>query len=265
MIRSRFIATAGPGTLAAGALLFFLTIIAWLMLLRAPAMAMPAATPSAGEGIAFTLQWGIMMAAMMLPSATAMILLYRTVSQRLRGAGDKSIPPAAFMLVYLFVWLLIGVPVYAGYVLVGRFAQGSVPFNTALPYMIAATLFAAGTYQFTSVKRACLRKCETPLFFLMRRWRSGYGATFRIALDHAIYCVGCCWALMLILVVAGAMSLPWVLAIGLAVFAEKILPRRWRTAQVIGMVLIVLGGMIAMRPELARTLRGTHAPAGMTM
>lgn len=250
--RSRLV--AGPGTLTAGAALFLATVAAWLFLFRDAAMPMPRAIPSLAEAAVFTAQWGVMMAAMMLPSAAPMILLYGTVRRRLSAAGEQAIPVALFAGVYLIAWLLLGLPVYAGYVSAARLSAQSDSFAAITPFIVAGSLVLAGLYQLSNAKRVCLRYCEAPLPFLMRRWRAGYAATFRIAVDHAAWCVGCCWALMVILVVAGAMSMPWVLAIASAVFVEKVLPGGWHTARIIGIGLVLLGITVALRPELAHTL-----------
>jgi predicted metal-binding membrane protein len=202
-----------------------------------------------------------MMVAMMLPSAAPMILLYRTVTGRLPPYEDPSIPVVLFAAVYLLLWLLFGVPVYLASVAVANLSLRSPWLHAAMPYLLAGVLVAAGVYQFTAVKRACLRHCEQPLEFLMRQWRGGYRASLRLAVAHASYCIGCCWGLMVILVAAGAMSLPWVLAIAVIVFAEKVLPRGGRTARLVGVALIVLGLAVALRPELASRL----TPHGMTM
>jgi len=247
------------GTVILGTVLVAITVQSWLLVLRAGSsmeMSGPGASPSVAEAAVFTAEWGVMMAAMMLPSAAPMILLYRTVSRRLSAAGDRAIPVALFAGVYLLLWLLCGIPVYGGYVAVGFLAGRWPAFEAAVPYAVAGVLVAAGVYQLTEAKRACLRYCEPSLEFLMRRWRSGLGATFGLALEHAGYCIGCCWGLMVILVAAGAMSLPWVLAITVIVFAEKILPgRRW-TARLVGAGLMALGISVALRPELAGSLRG---------
>jgi predicted metal-binding membrane protein len=237
--------------------------MAWLLMSRlgsSMSMVGPDATPSIAKAAAFTAQWGVMMTAMMLPSAAPMILLYGTVSRRLTGEGNRSIPAGLFAAVYLGLWLLLGVPVYGGYVLVASLAARSQSLGTALPYMVAAVLVAGGAYQLTAAKRVCLRHCESPLGFLMRRWRSGYAPTLRLAVEHALYCIGCCWALMTILVVAGAMSTTWVLVIAMVVFAEKVLPHGWRTARWVGVSLIVLGFAVAIHPRLAGTMRPHAAP-----
>ncbi|HEX2208986.1 MAG TPA: DUF2182 domain-containing protein, partial [Longimicrobium sp.] len=252
--------------LAGGAALLAVAAAAWVAVLRgADGMSMhgPSAAPSLRDGLLFTWMWGVMMAAMMLPSAAPMILLYRTVSRRLATTGERVIPAWLFGGVYLCVWMLLGVPVYAGYVAAARLAERSAAFGALAPYLVAFSLAAAGAYQLTAAKRVCLKHCESPLGLLMRRWRSGYAATLRLALAHAGYCVGCCWGLMLVLVVAGSMSVPWVLVIALAVAAEKMLPRGLRTARLLGAALLVLATAVALRPELAGTLRpGSSAPGG---
>lgn len=243
-------------------LLFAATAFAWLGVVRADAamsMSYGPAPFSIGAMAAFTVQWGVMMTAMMLPSAVPLILLYRGTSRRGAGNGERVIPAEAFALTYVVAWLLTGIPVYAASVAVEQLAARSASFAAAVPYAIAGSLVAAGAYQLSPAKHACLRQCESPVDFLVRRWRSGYAATLRLASLHAMYCIGCCWALMVILVVAGAMSLPWVLAIALVVFAEKLLPAGGRTARVVGVLLILVGVAVATRPELAAVLR----PGGM--
>ncbi|MFL5384435.1 MAG: DUF2182 domain-containing protein [Longimicrobiaceae bacterium] len=258
------------GALVSMLALAALAAAAWAGVLRAAAMPMhtPGPAPSLSGGAAFTAAWGIMMAAMMLPGAAPMILLYRTVSLKLAAIGNRVVPAWAFAGVYLGAWTLMGVPVYAGYLAVAWAAARWPAFGALTPYLVALTLAAAGIYQFTAAKRACLRYCESPLGLLMRRWRSGYRATLRLAAEHAAWCLGCCWGLMLVLVSAGAMSLPWVLLIALAVSAEKVLPGRAATTRVVGAALLALAAAVALRPDLAATLRGmsdVRSPSHPTM
>lgn len=234
----------GVRAVALAILLIGVTAFAWLSVIRSAAtmMPMPGMEPlSVAAMVGFTLQWGVMMTAMMVPSAAPMIMLYNGAHQRRTESSERVIPPEAFALTYLTLWLLTGVPVYLGWIGVGELATRSTAFAAALPYAMAATLFATGVYQLTPLKQSCLRHCQSPVDFLMRRWRTGYVASLRFAALHAAYCIGCCWALMVLLVVAGAMSLPWVLAIALIVFAEKVLPGGQRTARISGIVLIVAG------------------------
>lgn len=251
----------GRREIALGALLLGVTVLAWVGVVRsADAMRMPEMEPlSVAAMLAFTLEWGVMMTAMMLPSAAPMMLLYARSSRGRRVSGERMIPPWTFAATYLVLWLSTGVPVYVGWVAVGNLAAHSPTFASAVPYAIAATLFAAGLYQLSPAKLACLRQCEAPADFLVRRWRSGYGGSLRLAAAHAAYCIGCCWALMVILVAGGAMSLPWVLAITLVVFAEKVLPGGERTAKIAGVILIAAALAVAVWPDAVAAFR----PAGM--
>lgn len=253
----------GGRVIALAALLLGTTAFAWLGAIRSTAvMQMPqVAEPLSGAAaFAFTLQWGVMMTAMMLPSAAPMILLYGMASRRLGKSSERVIPAELFALTYVALWLLTGVPVFVAWAGIGELTARSMTFAAAMPYAIAGTLFATGVYQLSPAKHVCLRQCQAPADFLMRRWRSGYAASLRLAATHAAYCIGCCWALMLLLVVAGAMSLPWVLAIALVVFAEKVLPGGERTARITGVTLIAAALTVAIRPQLAGVLRppGLH-------
>ena len=112
-------------------------------------------------------------------------------------------------------------------------------------------------FQVSPLKQTCLRHCRSPLGFLFGHWRPGWSGGLEMGWAHARYCLGCCWALMVVLVVAGAMGLPWVLLIAAIVAAEKLVPRGERVAYVIGAILIVLGVAVAVRPDLATSLRGS--------
>jgi predicted metal-binding membrane protein len=112
-------------------------------------------------------------------------------------------------------------------------------------------------YQFTPLKRACLHACRTPLGFLTSNWRDGYAGTLRLAAHHAVTCVGCCLALMIVLVAAGAMGLAWVALIAIVVFAEKVLPYGEWTARVAGVAFVALGLLVAVRPDLVPFIQGS--------
>jgi predicted metal-binding membrane protein len=198
-----------------------------------------------------------MMAAMMLPSATPMISLYGAIRRNTSGPGLAGVSTFLFTLAYLATWVAFGIPVYLASVVIG----GLMGLDNLLPYALALVLIVAGVYQFTPLKRACLRVCRNPLSFLMARSRTGYRGTLGLALEHAAYCVGCCWGLMVVLVAAGAMALNWVLLIAVVVFVEKLLPRGERTAWVVGGALVLLGVAVAVNPDLAMVLR----PSSMGM
>ena len=171
---------------------------------------------------AFVAAWTLMMVAMMLPSAAPLVLLYaRRGRAELLAAG------------YLSTWAALGIPIYA---LTEAFDLMMAPSGVA-----AAVLVAAGVYQLTPLKDACLRQCRGPVDFLVARWGR---SAFRIGVEHGAYCVGCCWALMAVLVVAAAMDLRWAAAIAAVVAAEKLLPRGRLLARLGGVALVVLRVLI---------------------
>jgi predicted metal-binding membrane protein len=195
-----------------------------------------------------------MMTAMMLPSALSMIALYAATQRTVRSPAARAVAVAQFTLVYLGLWALTGVPIYFVSVSVGHLASG------VRPYGIAGMLVAAGLFQLSPLKQICLRNCRSPLGFLLGHWRPGWRGSLRMGWAHALYCLGCCWALMVVLVVAGAMGLAWVLLIAAVVAGEKLVPRGEWIARATGVALVLLGLAVAVRPELATVLRaGGHS------
>jgi len=160
-----------------------------------------------------------------------------------------------FALVYLLMWLLVGVPLYVASVAIAAAAEASPTVARLVPYGVALALLAAGIYQLTPLKSRCLTVCQSPLGFLMGHWRPGAIGTLRMAFAHSLYCLGCCAGLMVVLVAAGAMSLPWALLIAVVIFAEKVLPRGEWTARAAGAALVLLGVFVVVEPGLAAALR----------
>jgi predicted metal-binding membrane protein len=180
-----------------------------------------------GAGL-WLVAWTAMMAAMMLPSAAPLVLLY--------GRRSTAVNSGLLMAGYVLAWAAVGLAAYA---IDMRLPD---PGNAA----VAAVLVAAGIYQLTPLKAACLTRCRSPLDFLVTHWRNGRTGAFRLGAEHGAYCVGCCWALMAVLVVAGAMGLVWVIAIALAVAAEKLLPAGQLLGRVGGIALVAAGIAVAL-------------------
>jgi predicted metal-binding membrane protein len=255
-------------TVLTSVVLLVVAAAAWVSVVRSSlrgdemmmTMPMPATIT---DGFAFVVGWGIMMTAMMLPSALPMISLYaamRRGAARGGAAGGGSaggptagVSVAAFTAVYLLVWAASGIPVYLAHTLLM-----ALP-GPAFAYGISMILLAAGAYQLSPLKQACLRACRSPLGFLLGHWRAGRRGSLVLGWDHAMSCLGCCWALMLVLVAAGAMGLRWVLLITAVVAAEKLLPGGEWIARGAGAAFLLLGVTMAVRPELAMVLRGAHA------
>lgn len=244
-------------TILTSVALLLIAAAAWVSVVRSSVgddmvmtMPMPA---TVGDGVAFVVSWGVMMTAMMLPSALPMISLYGATQRRSAGAAPKGVPVAVFTLVYLALWAASGVPVYFAHTLLMTLA------GSAFAYAVAVILLAAGAFQLSPLKQVCLRACRSPLGFLLGHWRAGLRGSLALGWSHAVYCLGCCWALMLVLVAAGAMGLRWVLLIAALVAAEKLLPGGEWFARAAGGALLLLGATVALRPDLVTVLRGGHA------
>ena len=265
------------GTIITVIVVIGLSIVAWIAVIadamHAGGMSMDSSSSTMGDmgmeapggaasgtaALAFLIAWGVMMAAMMLPSAAPMIGLYGAIHRNADRTGQGGVATGLFALVYVLAWVLLGVPVYGIQVAVTMLVDAAPALGGVLPYAVAVVLAVAGAYQFSPLKIACLRACRSPLGFLMARWRPGYLGTARLALAHALYCIGCCWALMVVLVAAGAMGLHWVLLIAALVAAEKLAPGGVVVARLAGVALLVLGILLAINPGIAAALRGTMA------
>lgn len=190
--------------------------------------------------------WVTMMAAMMLPSAAPMVLLYSRLA-----AGTTRIPGGAtalFVAGYLAAWSAYGVVAYALFRLVRAADPGVLAWDGAGPLVAGGLIVLAGMYQLTPLKRACLSHCRTPLGFLRQHWRDGPVGALRLGILHGAWCVGCCWALMAVLFALGVMSITWMVVVALAVLAEKLLPVGERVAQGLAVVLVAVGLWIAVAP-----------------
>jgi predicted metal-binding membrane protein len=193
----------------------------------------------------FVAVWTVMMAAMMLPAAAPMIVMFAAAQGR-RGR-DVAVPTWIFVAGYLLVWAAAGLAVYGLVEIGSALTTGLAPAERARwgPLALGVTVAAAGLYQFTPVKRVCLDHCRSPLAFIAQHWRDGRGGALAMGVRHGAYCLGCCWALFAVLVAAGVMSMAWMLLITLVVFAEKLLPRRRLAETLTGLALIVLGIVVA--------------------
>ncbi len=214
-----------------------LSLLAWAYLWSGAGMtgmagmAMPPGWPIAA------LMWFAMMVAMMVPSAAPAILLYAKVH---RHSNASPPPTAAFVAGYLACWL--------GFSLLAAGLQIALtaPMSMALDSRIGAgaALIAAGLYQLSPYKDACLGRCRSPAQFLARHYRPGAAGAARLGLLHGAFCVGCCWLLMALLFVVGVMNLAWVAALTLLVAAEKLLPGGKWIARLSGAALIAWGAIL---------------------
>ena len=184
---------------------------------------------------ALVLMWWLMMVAMMLPSATPAILLYARVRQT-RGGESAIAQSWVFLAGYVAVWLLFSIAAAVAQLLL---AGPSMALDD--PRIASALLVAAGAYQLSPLKGACLRQCRSPAQFLSRHWRRGPLGAIRLGMLHGAYCVGCCWMLMALLFVGGVMNFAWIAALTLVVGIEKLVPRGDLVAKAVGVALITWG------------------------
>lgn len=226
--------------------------LAWLYLFAAEAdmraamagmdraMAMPPKGPL--ELILLLAMWWVMMVGMMLPSAAPVILTFANVNRNRRTRGEPYVPTALFAAGYLLAWGSFSVAATLVQWALERATLLSPMDMAANSRVLGGLLFiAAGLYQFTPVKLACLRSCRSPLDFVLNHWRDDPGGALRMGAAHGLYCLGCCWILMLLLFVGGVMNLLWVAVLAAAVLVEKIVPGPW-FGRMVG-VLLAAGGV----------------------
>lgn len=193
--------------------------------------------------------WTVMMAAMMLPSATPMILLHRLGAD---GRVRRWLWSGAFVAGYLVVWGSVGIVVWGA-----AMAASAIVMPEQRAVSAAATLLLAGIYQFTPLKSTCLRACRTPADFLLTHWHRGLLGQLRLGVEHGLYCLGCCGALMALFVGVGAMSLVWAVGIALVVLVEKVRPEGVAFGRIAGALLIAAAIIVFVRPELAMSVGGS--------
>jgi predicted metal-binding membrane protein len=207
----------------------------------APDMAMPQMQSwGAVELLLLFVMWAVMMVAMMVPSVAPLVLMFARANRQKRG-GHVIGSAAILLLGYLFVW--------TGFSVLATLAQWRLHSAGLLsPVMVSTSsvlggllLVAAGVFQLTPLKRACLVRCRSPLSFLMSEWREGRWGTLVMGLKHGAYCVGCCWILMGLLFVAGIMNLLWVAAVAIFILAEKAASKGETFGRIAGAALIVAG------------------------
>ncbi|OGL01702.1 MAG: hypothetical protein A3J45_11810, partial [Candidatus Rokubacteria bacterium RIFCSPHIGHO2_02_FULL_69_13] len=205
------------------------------------AMAMPQMTPwDLADFVLTFLMWAVMMVAMMIPSASPMILTFATINRKRLADETPLIRTGLFLVGYLLVW--------AGYSLLAALGQWGLhaaalitPAMAVAPWLGGILLVAAGVYQFTPLKDVCLSRCQSPFGFILTQWREGAAGALVMGLRHGAFCVGCCWVLMALLFVAGVMNLLWVAAIAAFVLLEKVAPLGRVVSRLAGAILILWG------------------------
>lgn len=189
--------------------------------------------------------WWVMMAAMMLPGALPVLLLFARVSRESTTASAPLAATVLFAAGYLLAWGAFSVAATALQWALESARQLSPMLETTHRWLGPGILIAAGLWQLTPVKAVCLRHCRSPLGFLTASWQAGRLGALRMGLEHGSYCMGCCWFLMLLLFFGGVMNLFWIMGLAVYVLLEKTAPRGHRFARMAGMALLVWGLVLA--------------------
>lgn len=237
----------------------------WRMSMPMPMPAMPVAANGAMEGMAGTppmtasphawslaylgpafLMWAIMMIAMMLPSASPMILLHAAFGRRSPASARGA--TAAFALTYLLLWAGFAVLAALGQAFLvqrGLLAEADLKFGSQR--LAAMLLAAAALYQLSGLKRMCLSWCRSPVGFLMQHWRPGVTGAIRMGIAHGLYCIGCCSVLMLLLFVGGVMNFAWIAFLTVLVLVEKYAPEWLHANWLISVALLIASAALLLR------------------
>src|SRR5262245_54138193 len=187
--------------------------------------------------------WVVMMAAMMFPSIAPMVVMYARIEEGKSREGEASGVGATplFVAGYLVTWAAAGL---LGYAIIEGFRAldiGFLGWDSGGPYVAGAVIIAAGIYQLTPMKDACLRRCRSPLMFLLTAWRPGRLGALRLGMEHGGWCVGCCWGPMAALFALGVMSIGWMVFVAALIATEKLLPWKAMANRGIAVLLVLVG------------------------
>ena len=203
---------------------------------------MATGTWTVGYAVVIFLMWWVMMLGMMLPSAAPLLLLFARMMRKEKGA--PYVPTGVFALGYVVMWAAFSaIATGAQWGLEASGLLSGIMVGTSA-VLAAALLIAAGVWQLTPLKNACLRHCRSPIGFLSAQWRPGRTGAFRMGLVHGAFCLGCCWFLMALLFYGGVMNLYWIIGLALYILIEKLLPAGVRIGQLTGVALIAWGAVL---------------------
>jgi len=204
--------------------------------------------------------WVTMMAAMMLPSALPMVLLFDRISHRRTSRWSRIGSTWLFVAGYLAVWTVYGLAAFGVYRTIAGLHLRFLAWDHSGPYLAGSLIALAGVYELTPLKSMCLRRCRSPLHFVLSGWKNGRLGAVRMGATHGSYCLGCCWGLMLILFAVGVMSLFWMAVVAGLIFAEKLLPFGERLPYVFALCFVGLGIWVAAAPGSVPKLGDPSSP-----
>jgi predicted metal-binding membrane protein len=239
---------AGARPIGIAVVLLAAALVAWIVTVsRMQGMDAGPGTDLGGFGWYLGI-WVTMMAAMMLPSVAPMVLMFARFS-RGRPQQTAAARTWVFLSGYFVAWIGYGLAAYGIFRLVAAGEPSFLAWDRSGPHIAGAAVAAAGIYQLTPLKELCLRQCRGPMHFVFHRLRDGRLGALRMGGEHGLYCVGCCWGLMVILFALGVMSLLWMAAVAGIIFAEKVLPYGLRISRVFALAFVAFGIWVAAAPS----------------
>jgi predicted metal-binding membrane protein len=195
---------------------------------------------ASGTGFVLTFtMWSAMVLAMMLPTAAPMIVTYADLVATAAAKSEPAASPVVLIAGYVMVWLGGALLLTAVQGLLARLGALDDLLSVASPWLAAALFLIAGLYQFSSLKHACLTHCQHPFRFFFANWTADPRGVLRLGARQGLYCMGCCWAMMLLMFAIGVMSVLWMAALGVVMAAEKI--STMRISRAIGVIWLVIG------------------------
>lgn len=187
------------------------------------------------------LMWLVMMIAMMIPSVAPLILIFVMVNRKRKQQQNPFVPAGYLLTGYFLVWAGFSLLATSLQWLLQHISLLTPEMETTNRILSAIILIAAGIFQFTPLKQRCLQYCRTPVDFIHRNWKEGKVGALKMGMENGMYCLGCCWVLMVLLFVSGIMNLLWIALIALFVLIEKVLSRLKLVSFIAGAVLIIYG------------------------
>jgi len=197
----------------------------------------------------FIALWIAMMVAIMFPTAAPMMLMFNRIHNQRREKGQSFVPTWIFVAAYLLVWSATGIAAYALAVLGDELADRSMWLMDNGARIGGGVLIAAGAYQISPLKSVCLNKCRSPISFVLHSWRDGPWGSFRMGVEHGVYCLGCCWLLFVILFPLGMMNIAVLAGVTALIFAEKSTAWGRQIARAAAVALIVYGALVVFVPD----------------
>ena len=244
---------ARPKAIAAGCVIiiaglgwFYLALLlaapasSWFATVQALCRTLPEGAWSFSAAAVTASMWSAMTLAMMLPSASPMILTYAEIAETAARKSERIVSPLVIAAGYASVWLVFSLLATVIQIVLTRAALLNTGITSASGILAGAIFIGAGVYQFSALKHACLTHCQNPFPFFFTNWATTLGGVFRLGVEQGLYCLGCCWAMMMVMFAVGVMNVAWMAGLAAVMTIEKLLTGR-RFAHGFGVALIVVG------------------------